>query len=63
MAIIINPDYDLFIQIIFVWWVLKIFINLICGLMQTDKLYPKKAGIIEIISAVIGAIVITVCLV
>jgi len=63
MTITINPDYDLFIQIIFVWWVLKMFINLISGLMQTDKLYPKKAGIIEIVSAMIGAIVITVCLI
>ena len=63
MVIMINPDYDLFIKIVFIWWVLKIFINLICGLIQTEKLYPKKAGMLEIISAIIGAIVITVCLV
>ena len=63
MPIIINPDYDLFIKIIFIWWVLKIFINLITGLLQTEKLYPKKAGIIEIISAMICATAVTVCLV
>jgi len=63
MLTIMNPDYDLFVQIVFMWWVLQMFIDLMSGLLQIEISYPKKAGIIEITSGIIGMIVITVCLI
>ena len=49
MIITIYPDYNLYIQIIFVIWILHGVVNIICGLTQAKKLHSDKYGTVEII--------------
>lgn len=59
MAIDITPDYNLFIKIIFVIWVLKGIICILCGLTQAEKLNRDKYGMIEVVDGVIVLILTT----
>ena len=53
MTINITPDYNLFIQILFVLWVLKGIICILCGLTQADKVNRDKYGMLEVINGTI----------
>lgn len=53
MTITISPDYDLFVQIFFVLWVLKGIITLSCGLTQAEKPHYEKYGGFEIICGIL----------
>lgn len=55
MVINITPDYNLFIQILFVLWILKGIIAILCGMVQADKLQRDKYGMLEVIG---GSIVL-----
>ena len=58
MAINITPDYNLFIQILFVFWIFKGIISLICGLVQADRLQRDKYGTLEIIDGILIIILV-----
>ena len=49
MAIIITPDYNLYIQIIFILWILKGIVQIIVGLAQVEKKQEDKYGITDVI--------------
>lgn len=49
MIIELAPDYDLFIKILFVLWVLIGFMKLLVGLAQADRPNRDKYGIIEVL--------------
>ena len=49
MTINITPDYNLYIQIIFVLWILKGIVQIIVGLAQVDKQQQNKYGIADIL--------------
>jgi len=51
--ITIEPNYNLFIQIVFVLFVLKGIIELWCGLVQADKVQKDKYGVTEILGGLI----------
>lgn len=51
----IAPDYELFLAIIFVMWVLSGVIDLVCGLLQTENEHRDHFGGVEIIK---GAVIL-----
>ena len=50
MALIIDPNYNLFIQIMFIFWVVRGLLGVLCGLAQTDRHHSEKYGVVDIIS-------------
>jgi len=62
MSILIDPNYDLFVKILFALWVLKGLVNAGNGVMGTVILVRDSHGGLEIIAALIMFIVVIVVL-
>lgn len=54
----IEPNYILFVQILFVLFILKGILALLCGLTQSNILYRDKYGAIEILDGILTLIVV-----
>lgn len=59
MIIELSPDYDLFIKILFVFWVSIGFLKLLAGVLQADRPNRDKYGIIEVM---VGGLVLMLAL-
>ena len=59
MSIVIEPNYELFVQIWFVLWVLKGILNIRFGLSKAERKTSDKYGGNEIIVGII-TIVLTI---
>jgi len=53
MNIIIEPDYDLFVQILFALWILKGILNIGIGMTQSKIPIRIKAGGPELVTGLI----------
>lgn len=49
MILEIAPDYDLFVAILFAWWVICGILNVIYGALQSENPHRDHFGSIEII--------------
>lgn len=58
MMISIEPNYILFVQILFVLFILKGMLSLLCGLIQSNILHRDKYGAIEIFSGILTLIMV-----
>ena len=58
MGLMIEPNYELFVQLLFVLLIFRMIINFISGIAQTDILKRDKAGGLEIFAAIIQLVII-----
>ena len=58
MIIDLSPDYNLFLNIILVLFVLTSVINIIVGLAGLDKNNRKTYGLIEVVSGIVGLLLV-----
>ncbi len=58
MIIDLSPDYNLFLNIILVLFVLTSVINIIVGLAGLDKNNRRTYGLIEVVSGIVGLLLV-----
>jgi len=49
MTISISPNYELFLMMLFVWWIIKGFVLIIVGLTHAKKDRSTTYGSIEVV--------------
>ena len=62
MIISIVPDYDLFVHLLFIYFIIKCFTEFISGLLQIEFLKRDNAGAIEIFRGTILFIIVCIIL-
>ena len=61
MVVSITPDYDLFIRIIFVIWVIKGVLQFIVGMARTEKYISEKYNGLDALAGAVTLIIIIWC--
>ena len=57
MSLIISPDYELFIAIFFVMYVLHGFVNIVVGLAKVEHTHRDRYGGREIFAGIVAMLI------
>lgn len=58
MIIDLSPDYNLFLNMILVLFFVTSVVNILVGLVRSEKLKRETYGLIEVVSGIVGLVLI-----